>query len=88
MAEPDFVLMAEPLTPMLAMANEAHKLLENYMKAGFTRKEAFELTASQLPEWGFPGQTIIEDDEEAEEDDEDYELDEEELDDDNVEEGY
>lgn len=72
---------------MLAMANEAHKLLENYMKAGFTRKEAFELTASQLPEWGFPGQTIIEE-EESEEDDEDYELDEEELDDDDVEEGY
>jgi hypothetical protein len=86
MAEPDFVLMAEPLTPMLAMAQEAHKLLEAYMKAGFTRKEAFDLTASQIPEWGFPGRTVIE--EEIIEDDEDYELDEEELDDDDVEEGY
>jgi hypothetical protein len=87
MAESDFVLMAEPLTPMLAMAQEAHKLLESYMKAGFTRKEAFDLTASQIPEWGFPGRTIIEEDEEIEED-EDYELDEEEVDDDDIEEGY
>ncbi len=71
---------------MLAMAQEAHKLLEAYMKAGFTRKEAFDLTASQIPEWGFPGRTVIE--EEIIEDDEDYELDEEELDDDDVEEGY
>lgn len=72
---------------MLAMAQEAHKLLESYMKAGFTRKEAFDLTASQIPEWGFPGRTIIEEDEEIEED-EDYELDEEEVDDDDIEEGY
>jgi hypothetical protein len=88
MADSDFVLMAEPLTPMLAMAQEAHKLLESYMKAGFTRKEAFDLTASQIPEWGFPGRTIIEEEVETEEEDEDYELDEEESDDDDVEEGY
>lgn len=88
MAESDFVLMAEPLTPMLAMAQEAHKLLETYMKAGFTRKEAFDLTASQLPEWGFPSRTVIEEPEDdIEDDDDDYELDEEE-DDDEVEEGY
>jgi hypothetical protein len=62
MADVDFVLMAEPLNPMLAMAQEAHKLLESYIKVGFTRKEAFDLVASQLPEWGFPGHTVIEED--------------------------
>lgn len=81
MAEQDYVLMAEPLNPMLAMAQEAHKLLESYMAAGFTRKEAFDLTASQLPEWGFPGQTIIEEEADYdEEDDDDYE--------EEIEEGY
>lgn len=90
MADSDFVLMAEPLTPMLAMAQEAHKLLETYMKAGFTRKEAFDLTASQIPEWSFPNRTVIEEPEDdIEDDDDDYELDEEEEEDgDDVEEGY
>lgn len=87
MADSDYVLMAEPLTPMLAMAQEAHKLLETYMKAGFTRKEAFDLTASQIPEWSFPNRTVIEEPEDDIEDDDDYELDEEE-DDDDIEEGY
>jgi len=86
MAEQDFVLMTEPLNPMLAMAQEAHKLLESYMAAGFTRKEAFDLTASQLPEWGFPGQTIIEEGI-TDDDEDDYELDEEE-DGEDIEEGY
>ncbi len=86
MADVDFVLMAEPLNPMLAMAQEAHKLLESYIKVGFTRKEAFDLVASQLPEWGFPGHTVIEEDEE-ELDDDDYELDESEEED-PIEEGY
>jgi hypothetical protein len=87
MAEQNFILMAEPLTPMLAMAREAHKLLDAYQAAGFTRKESFDLVVNQIPEWNFPGTTIIE--EEIIEDDEDYELDEEELDDDDdVEEGY
>ena len=88
MADSDYVLMAEPLTPMLAMAQEAHKLLEAYMKAGFTRKESFDLTASQIPEWSFPGRVVIEepeddlieDDEEYEDDDDDYE--------EEIEEGY
>jgi hypothetical protein len=81
MAEQEYVLMSEPLNPMLVMAKEAHKLLEAYMAAGFTRKEAFDLTASQLPEWGFPGQTIIEEEEsDYEEDDDDYE--------EEIEEGY
>lgn len=88
MADSDFVLMTEPLTPMLAMAQEAHRLLEAYMKAGFTRKESFDLTASQIPEWAFPGQTIIE---EIPDEDEDYEFEEEDDDDDyepDIEEGY
>jgi hypothetical protein len=84
MAEQKLVLMASSLNPMLAMAQEAFKLLESYMAAGFTRKEAFDLTASQLPEWGFPGQTIIEEedieDEEDDIDDDDYE--------EEIEEGY
>jgi hypothetical protein len=80
MAEQSFVLMAATLNPMLAMAQEAHRLLEAYMAAGFTRKEAFDLTASQLPEWGFPGQTIIEEEDIEEEDDDDYE--------EEIEEGY
>ena len=88
MAEQNFVLMTEPLNPMLAIAQEAHKLMESYMAAGFTRKEALDLTASQLPEWGFPGQTIIEEEIIEDDEDEDYELDEEELDDDDIEEGY
>lgn len=88
MTEQNFVLMTEPLNPMLAMAREAHKLLDSYMAAGFTRKESLDLVINQIPEWSFPGQTIIEEEEIEDEDDEDYELDEEEEDGDDVEEGY
>ena len=85
MTEQEVVLMAEPLNPMLSMAHEAHKLLEAYVKVGFTRKEAFDLPASQLPEWGFPGHSVIEEEDEV--DDDDYELDESEEED-PIEEGY
>jgi hypothetical protein len=67
----DFVLMSEPLTPMLTMAVEAQRLLQAYLKAGFTRKESFDLVLNQMPEWTFPGQVIIEEDEDDDEDDDD-----------------
>lgn len=67
----DFVLMSEPLTPMLTMAVEAQRLLQAYLKAGFTRKESFDLVLNQMPEWTFPGQTIIEEDEEVDDEEDD-----------------
>lgn len=66
---PDLILMAEPLSPMLANALEAHRLLITYMRVGFTRAEAFDIVLNQIPEWTFPGQTTIE--EERYEDDDD-----------------
>lgn len=66
---PDLILMAEPLSPMLANALEAHRLLQTYMRVGFTRAEAFDIVLNQIPEWTFPGQTTIE--EERYEDDDD-----------------
>lgn len=77
----DFVLMSEPLSPMLAMAVEAQRLLQSYIKAGFTRKESFDLVLNQMPEWTFPGQTIIEEEDDDVDDDDDYELDPDELED-------
>lgn len=56
----DFVLISEPLNPMLNMAMECHRLLQSYMTAGFTRVEAFDLLLNQLPEWNFPNSTVIE----------------------------
>jgi hypothetical protein len=66
---PDLILMAEPLSPMLANALEAHRLLITYMRVGFTRAEAFDIVLNQIPDWTFPGQTTIE--EERYEDDDD-----------------
>jgi hypothetical protein len=66
---PDLVLMAEPLSPMLANAIEAHKLLTTYMRVGFTRAEAFDIVLNQIPDWTFPGQTTIEEQYEDDEDD-------------------
>lgn len=60
--EPDYILLSEPLTPMLLMALEAAKLLKHYCRAGFTRKESMELVLSQLPEWNFPNPEYIEED--------------------------
>ena len=60
--EPDYILLSEPLTPMRQMALEAAKLLKEYVRSGFTRKEAMELVLSQLPEWNFPSPEYIEDD--------------------------
>ena len=66
---PDLILMAEPLSPMLANALEAHRLLMTYMRVGFTRAEAFDIVLNQIPDWTFPGQTTIE--EEPMDDDDD-----------------
>ena len=60
--EPDYILLSEPLTPMRQMALEAAKLLKEYVRSGFSRKEAMELVLSQLPEWNFPSPEYIEDD--------------------------
>ena len=60
--EPDYILLSEPLTPMRQMALEAAKLLKEYVRSGFTRKEAMELVLSQLPEWNFPSPEYIEED--------------------------
>ena len=67
--DPDFILMAEPLSPMLANALEAHKLFTTYQRVGFTRAEAFDIVLNQIPEWTFPGQTTIEQDTDDDEDD-------------------
>ncbi len=64
--EPDYILLSEPLTPMRQMALEAAKLLKEYVRSGFTRKEAMELVLSQLPEWNFPNPEYIEDDDDDE----------------------
>jgi hypothetical protein len=64
--EPDYILLSEPLTPMRQMALEAAKLLKEYVRSGFTRKEAMELVLSQLPEWNFPSPEYIEDDDDDE----------------------
>jgi hypothetical protein len=64
--EPDYILLSEPLTPMLAMALEAARLLREYCRAGFTRKEAMELVLSQLPEWNFPSPEYVDDDDDDE----------------------
>ena len=69
-----YVLISEPLNPMLNMALEAHRLLSSYIKAGFTRTEAFDLLLNQMPEWNFPSPSIMEPDEESEEDEDDDEL--------------
>lgn len=68
---PDLILMAEPLSPMLANALEAHRLLTTYMRVGFTRAEAFDIVLNQIPDWTFPGQTTIEEDPMDEDDDDD-----------------
>ena len=64
--EPDYILLSEPLTPMLQMALEAARLLKHYCRAGFTRKESMELVLSQLPEWNFPNPEYIEEDDDDE----------------------
>ena len=71
---PDLILMAEPLSPMLANALEAHRLLTTYMRVGFTRAEAFDIVLNQIPDWTFPGQTSIEQDDPVDDDDEDDDL--------------
>lgn len=68
---PDLILMAEPLSPMLANAIEAHKLLTTYMRVGFTRAEAFDIVLNQIPEWTFPSTTRIDEEPMDEEDDDD-----------------
>lgn len=68
---PDLILMAEPLSPMLANALEAHRLLTTYMRVGFTRAEAFDIVLNQIPEWTFPGQTSIEQDDPIDDEDDD-----------------
>ena len=68
---PDLILMAEPLSPMLANALEAHRLLTTYMRVGFTRAEAFDIVLNQIPDWTFPGQTSIEQDDPVNDEDDD-----------------
>lgn len=68
---PDLILMAEPLSPMLANALEAHRLLTTYMRVGFTRAEAFDIVLNQIPDWTFPGQTTIEQDDPIDDEDDD-----------------
>ena len=68
---PDLILMAEPLSPMLANALEAHRLLTTYMRVGFTRAEAFDIVLNQIPDWTFPGQTSIEQDDPVDDEDDD-----------------
>lgn len=70
---PDLILMAEPLSPMLANAIEAHRLLMTYIRVGFTRAEAFDIVLNQIPEWTFPGQITIEQDPDDDFDDDDDE---------------
>lgn len=70
--DPDLILMAEPLSPMLANAIEAHRLLITYMRVGFTRAESFDIVLNQIPDWTFPSTTIIEQD--PMDDDEDDDL--------------
>jgi len=81
--EPDYILLSEPLTPMLQMALEAAKLLKHYCRAGFTRKESMELVLSQLPEWNFPNPEYIEEDDDElwEEDPQELSLEDDESDD-------
>jgi len=81
--EPDYILLSEPLTPMLQMALEAARLLKHYCRAGFTRKEAMELVLSQLPEWNFPNPEYIEEDDDElwEEDPQELSLEDDESDD-------
>lgn len=69
--EPELILMAEPLSPMLAIAKEAHMLLETYQRVGFTRAEAFDIVLNQLPEWNFPSPFVVEREDELEDDDDD-----------------
>jgi hypothetical protein len=69
--EPELILMAEPLSPMLAMAREAHMLLSAYQRVGFTRAEAFDIVLNQLPEWNFPSPFVVEREDELEDDDDD-----------------
>jgi len=69
--EPELILMAEPLSPMLAIAKEAHMLLETYQRVGFTRAEAFDIVLNQLPEWNFPSPFVVERDEEPDDDEDD-----------------
>ena len=71
MKEPELILMAEPLSPMLAMAREAHMLLSAYQRVGFTRAEAFDIVLNQLPEWNFPSPFVVEREDELEDDDDD-----------------
>ena len=68
---PDLILMAEPLSPMLANALEAHRLLTTHMRVGFTRAEAFYIVLNQIPDWTFPGQTSIEQDDPIDDEDDD-----------------
>lgn len=68
---PDLILMAEPLSPMLLTAIEAHKLLTTYMRVGFTRAEAFDIVLNQIPEWTFPSTTRVDEDPMDEDDDDD-----------------
>ena len=81
--EPDYILLSEPLTPMRQMALEAAKLLKEYVRSGFTRKEAMELVLSQLPEWNFPSPEYIEDDDDelCEEDPQELSLEDDDSDD-------
>jgi len=69
--EPELILMAEPLSPMLAMAREAHMLLSAYQRVGFTRAEAFDIVLNQLPEWNFPSPFVVEREDELEDEDDD-----------------
>lgn len=68
---PDLILMAEPLSPMLANALEAYRLLTTYQRVGFTRAEAFDIVLNQIPEWTFPSTTVIEQEEQDDDDDDD-----------------
>lgn len=69
--DPKLVLMAEPLSPMLAIAQEAQKMLSTYISVGFTRAEAFDIVLNQIPEWTFPGQTVIQQEEYVDDEDDD-----------------
>lgn len=70
----DFILISEPLNPTLLYAREAHKLLQAYITAGFTRAEALDLILNQIPEWNWPSHTIIDWEEMEEEDDDDEDV--------------
>ena len=71
--EPELILLAEPLQPMLAIAQEAQKMLTTYISVGFTRAEAFDIVLNSIPEWTFPGQTVIEQEEYQDDEDDDWE---------------